>query len=98
MQDIDALESGLVDGLIIENAWDLPFSKPEDIGMETVASMSAIIERIKKETKLPIGINCLANRALQALAVAKATDLPLNVSLSNGVSPLSNRKKARILR
>lgn len=76
MKDLDAMETGGVDGFIVENAWDLPFSKPEDIGMETVAGMTALIERLKKETELSIGINCLANGALQALAVAKAVDLP----------------------
>ncbi|HTK10514.1 MAG TPA: BtpA/SgcQ family protein [Ktedonobacteraceae bacterium] len=76
MQDVRAFEEGNVDGLIIENAWDIPFSKPEDIGMETVAAMSALTVQIKKETRLPIGINCLANGAIPALAVAKAADVP----------------------
>jgi membrane complex biogenesis BtpA family protein len=76
MRDLEAFEEGKVDGLIIENAWDIPFSKPEDIGMETVAGMSVLTERIKRQTELPIGINCLANGAIPALAVAKAADVP----------------------
>ncbi|MBP1993737.1 BtpA/SgcQ family protein [Paenibacillus eucommiae] len=76
MNDVRALEEGGVDGLMIENAGDIPFCKPEDIGMETVAAMTALTERIKRETNLPIGINCLANGVLVALAVAKANDLP----------------------
>ncbi|PLR75739.1 BtpA family membrane complex biogenesis protein [Bacillus sp. V3-13] len=76
IRDAAALEEGGVDGLIIENAWDIPFSKPEDIGFETVAAMTSVANRLKTHTDLPIGINCLANGAIQALAVAKAADLP----------------------
>ena len=76
IRDVAALEEGGVDGVIIENAWDLPFSKPEDIGFETVAAMTSVANRLKSQTDLPIGVNCLANGAIQALAVAKAADLP----------------------
>lgn len=76
MGDVRAYEEGQIDGLMIENAWDLPFSKPEDIGMETVAALSVLATRIKQETNLPIGINCLANGVIPALAVAKAADIP----------------------
>jgi membrane complex biogenesis BtpA family protein len=76
MNDVRSFEEGKVDGLIIENAWDIPFAKPEDIGMETVAALSALTVRVRRETRLPIGINCLANGAIPALAVAKAADVP----------------------
>ncbi|WP_054637304.1 BtpA/SgcQ family protein [Thalassobacillus sp. C254] len=76
VKDAETLQSGGVDGFIIENAWDLPFSKPDDIGFETVSSMTLIAEKLKEHTHLPIGINCLANGAIQGLAVAKAVDLP----------------------
>ncbi|WP_158736758.1 BtpA/SgcQ family protein [Alteribacillus sp. YIM 98480] len=76
VKDAEALEAGGADGFIIENAWDLPFSKPEDIGYETVASMTAVAEKLKQYTSLPIGINCLANGAVQGLSVACAADLP----------------------
>lgn len=75
MRDLYTLEKAGVHGIIVENAWDIPFSKPEDIGYETVASMSVITERLKQQTDLKIGINCLANGALQALAIAKATEV-----------------------
>lgn len=73
LADADALCEGGVDGLIVENAWDLPFSKPEDIGFETVSAMSVIVDRVIQHSRLPVGINILANGAIQALAVAKAT-------------------------
>ena len=63
---------GGMDGLIVENEWDLPFSRPEDIGFETVATMSVVALAVRKETGLPIGINLLANGAAAGLAAAKA--------------------------
>ncbi|WP_274650844.1 BtpA/SgcQ family protein [Paenibacillus humicola] len=76
MNDVKVYEDCKVDGLVLENSWDIPFSKPEDIGVDTAAAFAALAVRIKQETKLPIGINCLANGAIPALAVAKAADLP----------------------
>jgi hypothetical protein len=63
---------GGIDGLIVENGWDVPFSRPEDIGFETVAAMSVVASAVRKETALPIGVNLLANGALPAVAAAKA--------------------------
>ncbi len=60
------------DGLIVENHGDIPFAKPEDIGPETAAHMAVASDRIRRETRLPIGVNVLANAALHALAVASA--------------------------
>src|SRR5439155_6100076 len=63
---------GGMDGLIVENHGDIPFSKPEDLGPETPAGMAVMADRVRRESGLPVGINVLANGALPALAVAKA--------------------------
>jgi uncharacterized protein len=73
LTDALAYASGGVDGLIVENHGDVPFSKPEDIGPETSAFMAVTADRIARETGLPIGINVLANAALPALAIAAAS-------------------------
>jgi len=65
--------AGGVDGLIVENHGDIPFAKPEDLGPETAAAMAVIADVVRRETRLPIGINVLANAPVQALAVAKAS-------------------------
>jgi membrane complex biogenesis BtpA family protein len=70
--DARRLTSGGVDGIIIENAFDLPFARPEDIGPETVAALTAACLRARDVTDLPIGITLVANGAIPALAVAKA--------------------------
>ncbi len=61
-----------VDGLIVENHGDIPFSKPDQLGPETVAAMTIIADRVRQSVACPIGINVLANGAIQALAIAKA--------------------------
>jgi len=47
--------------------------KPDDIGPETSASLAVITDRVAQAVPLPLGINVLANGAIPALAVAKAS-------------------------
>ena len=71
-QDAEAYAQGGVDGLIVENHGDIPFSKPDRIGPETAACMAMATERVVRAAGLPVGINVLANAAEMALAVAVA--------------------------
>ncbi len=77
IKEVEILIECGVDGFIIENHGDVPFIKPDKFGYETVAAMSYIgaeIGKIAKKHDLPIGVNCLANAAIPALAIAKALD------------------------
>ena len=65
------LEDGGVDGLLLENAGDIPFLKPSDIGFETVAAMTVIGDRIRQATRLPFGFNIVANAAKASIACAR---------------------------
>ena len=65
-------KDGGVDGLIVENHGDIPFSKPEHLGPETAACMAVMTDAVRRAAGLPTGVNVLANGAVQALAVAKA--------------------------
>jgi membrane complex biogenesis BtpA family protein len=67
------LEEGGVDGLLLENAGDIPFLKPDDIGFETVGAMSVIGDRIRRACRLPLGFNIVANAAKASLACAKCS-------------------------
>lgn len=60
------------DGLIVENGWDIPFLKPDDIGPETPAAMAVVAAEVARTVGVPLGINCLANAVDRALAVAAA--------------------------
>lgn len=73
LRDGAAYAEGGIDGLIIENHGDVPFLRPEDIGHETAAFMTAVTIRAIAETGLPTGINVLANAPIPAFAVAAAS-------------------------
>ncbi len=73
VRDAAAYAEGGIDGLIIENHGDIPFLKPQLIGPETAAFMTAVTLRVREETGLPTGINVLANAPIHALAVAAAS-------------------------
>ena len=66
------LEGGL-DGVIVENHGDIPFSKPTDIGPEVAAHMAVMADRIHAGFGKPVGINVLANAPIPALAIASAS-------------------------
>jgi membrane complex biogenesis BtpA family protein len=72
IRDAEAYVRGGIDGLIIENHGDIPFLKPSEIGPETSGAMAVITDRVRREFRVPLGVNVLANAAIQALAVAKA--------------------------
>ncbi len=72
MRDAAAYADGGMHGLIIENHGDIPFLRPADLGPETAAAMAVVTDRIRRQVDVPLGINVLANGAIQALAVAKA--------------------------
>lgn len=73
MRDVDAYVAGGLNGLIIENHGDIPFSKPEDIGPETTGFLSVIADRVIRSVDIPVGINVLANAPIPAFAVAVAS-------------------------
>lgn len=74
VRDARTLAEGGVDGIMVENAGDMPFARPEDIGPETVAALTAACLEVRGAVDLPFGITCVANGVVPALAVAKATD------------------------
>jgi membrane complex biogenesis BtpA family protein len=73
LKDADALVSGGIDALQVENQWDRPFQKSDDIGYETVAAITAVIERLKTRFEVPMGVTVHLNAVEQAIAIAVAT-------------------------
>ena len=65
-------EAGGLDGLIVENHGDIPFAKPDRLGPETAACMAVMTDAVRRASRLPVGVNVLANGAIQAFAIAKA--------------------------
>jgi hypothetical protein len=74
LNDAKALIEGGVDGIQVENQFDIPFQLPDSLGIETVAFITAIACEIRnKYPVFPIGVHILLNCDLQALAAAKAS-------------------------
>lgn len=72
VEEAEAYRDGGVHGLIVENAWDLPFPKPEDQGFETAANLAVIGDHVREKVGLPVGVNVLANGAHCSIAAAQA--------------------------
>jgi len=68
-QEAAALAAGGVNGIIIENFFDVPFTKNQ-VDPAVVSAMSLISQRVMNLVTLPIGINVLRNDAHSALAIA----------------------------
>ena len=71
LADAAALESGGLDGAIVENFGDAPFF-PDRVPPETVAAMTRAVSEIRRVRKFPVGVNVLRNDAESALAIAVA--------------------------
>jgi membrane complex biogenesis BtpA family protein len=71
-QEATALASGGVDGLIVENFFDAPFTK-DSVDPAVVSAMSLVVQRLMNLVTLPIGVNVLRNDARSAMAIATCT-------------------------
>ena len=68
LRDAEVLKSSEVDGLQVENIGDYPYLKPDDIGHETSAILAVVAREVRKATGLPVGVCCLANGVIPAIA------------------------------
>ncbi|MBW4561765.1 MAG: BtpA/SgcQ family protein [Mojavia pulchra JT2-VF2] len=68
-QEATALASGGVDGIIVENFFDAPFTKNQ-VDPAVVSAMTVVVQRIQNLVTLPIGLNVLRNDAKSAMAIA----------------------------
>jgi hypothetical protein len=73
LRDARLLQEGGVDGLIVENMWDLPYFVGEDVPPEEVAAMAVAAREIVKESSVPVGVNIVHNGWRGELAVAVAS-------------------------
>jgi membrane complex biogenesis BtpA family protein len=83
--DALALESGGVDGLMVENFRDVPFGKRQ-AEAHTVAAMTLAVAAVRDAVDLPVGVNVLRNDARSALAIASVTGVSfIRVNVHTGV-------------
>lgn len=84
-QEVTALASGGVDGVIVENFFDAPFTKNQ-VDPAVVSAMTLIIQRLMNLVTLPVGINVLRNDAQSALAIATCVQAQfIRVNVLTGV-------------
>ena len=71
LDDAEALVTGGVDGLMLENFGDSPFY-PDRVPAMTVAALTALATEVRRCFPVPLGINVLRNDGRSALAIAVA--------------------------
>jgi len=80
-QEATALAAGGVDGIIVENFFDAPFTQSQ-VDPAVVIPMPLITQRLMNLVTLPVGINVLRNDTQWAMAIAscvKAQFIRVNV-------------------
>ena len=80
-QEATALAAGGVDGIIVENFFDAPFTQSQ-VDPAVVSAMTLITQRLMNLVTLPVGINVLRNDTQGAMAIAscvKAQFIRVNV-------------------
>jgi uncharacterized protein len=68
-QEATALAAGGVQGILIENFFDAPFTKGS-VDPAVVSVMSLVVQRVIQIVDLPVGINVLRNDGHSAMAIA----------------------------
>lgn len=71
LHELDSLQKGGVDGVIVENFWDLPYCSGE-VAPITIASMAAVAGAVVSKASVPVGINILYNSYHAEISVARA--------------------------
>jgi hypothetical protein len=73
LQDARTLVEGGVDGLIVENMWDLPFAVGNDVPPEAMCAQSVAAAEVVKAVDVPVGINVVHNGGRVCLGIAIAS-------------------------
>ncbi|MBD1930576.1 MULTISPECIES: photosystem I biogenesis protein BtpA [Cyanophyceae] len=84
-QEATALSAGGVNGIIVENFFDAPFTKNQ-VDPAVVSAMTLIVQRLMNLITLPVGINVLRNDAHSAIAIASCVQAHfIRVNVLTGV-------------
>lgn len=73
LKDLSAFQAGGFDAIILENNYDIPHT--EFVDPSIITSMTYLIEKIRAQTKLPLGASVLWNDYKTALSLAKTLNL-----------------------
>jgi membrane complex biogenesis BtpA family protein len=73
--DAEVLLEGGVDGLIVENMWDLPYYVGTDVQLEAVAAQAVAAHAVAEMANVPVGVNVIHNGWEAELGIAVAAGL-----------------------
>ena len=85
LRDAEALVSGGVDALMVENMWDLPYYVGMEVPPEEMTAQAVAARAVVEAVEVPVGINVIHNggRVTLAIAVAAGADF-IRVCLLTG--------------
>ena len=85
LRDAEALISGGVDGLMVENMWDLPYYVGVEVPPEEMTAQAVAARAVVEAVNAPVGINVIHNggRVTLSIAVAAGADF-IRVCLLTG--------------
>jgi len=72
MQDAEALVQGGVNGLMVENMWDLPYHVGSAVQPEAMTAQAVAAAEVVRSFPLPVGINVIHNGGIVCLSIAVA--------------------------
>ncbi len=72
VSDARALVAGGVDGIIVENMWDIPFRAGDGVAPESIAAHAVVARAVRDAVDVPVGINVVHNGGVALLAIAIA--------------------------
>jgi len=73
LKDAKELVEGGVDGLMVENMWDLPYYVGKNVPPEEMTAQAVAARAVVEEVDVPVGINVVHNGGRVTLAIAKAS-------------------------
>ena len=72
VEEAKMLEAAGVDGVQVENMWDIPYLTSEKIGPETIAAVAVGVHEVVKNVSIPVGAEIHMNAADKAIGCAVA--------------------------
>jgi hypothetical protein len=74
LRDARALVEGGIDGIIVENMWDLPYYVGNKVPLEAIAAQTIAAKEVVKAVDIPVGVNVIHNGGQVTLSIAAAAD------------------------
>ena len=72
IEEAKILEAAGVDGVQVENMWDIPYLPGNQITSDTVAALAVGVNEVRHHVSIPVGVECHMNGADLALSCAVA--------------------------